>query len=248
MFLLGIILLCIVIIILIIYISYYFYKLDVITPSKLTCKTYYKCLEKNHNIPTTAVLEKYNLQRLNKNINPDLYIPCGYNLVEEELNSLRFVNKNMIIYGIIGCDLIVSKNGIWNILEEYYGRYEASNMMPKTYIVGNIHHMKELNKSHQYGKKYILKKNIQRKKGLLITSNIKHINSINHNDFKIIQTYIYNPLLINKRKLNIRIYVAVVYKDNTITMYMYKEGKCLYTARDYSNDTIEDEIHNMARI
>ena len=205
----------------------------------ISSKTYYKCVEKYHNKPTGEVIEKHLINRISDQYNCDLYIPCGYNLVEAELYLLSKSQKlkpTTIIYGIVGCDNIVSKNNIWTILEDFYGRLGATRYMPLTYIVDNNEHIDELIKQHHPGSKYILKKNIQRKRGLLITDSLKVINNAEEEDFKIIQKYIKQPLLINKRKLNIRIYVAVIYKFRKTHMYLYKEGKCIYTNKDYIVD------------
>jgi hypothetical protein len=196
-------------------------------------------VEKYHNKPTGEVIEKHLINRISDQYNCDLYIPCGYNLVEAELYLLSQSQKlkpTTIIYGIVGCDNIVSKNNIWTILEDFYGRLGATRYMPLTYIVDNNEHIDELIKQHHPGSKYILKKNIQRKRGLLITDSLKVINNAEEEDFKIIQKYLKQPLLINKRKLNIRIYVAVIYKFRKTHMYLYKEGKCIYTNKDYIVD------------
>ena len=42
-----------------------------------------------------------------------LYIPCGYNSVEKELLSINPKSNDQIIFGISGCDKIVSKNNIY---------------------------------------------------------------------------------------------------------------------------------------
>lgn len=195
-----------------------------ITPTNIINNTYYKCMEKNHNPPTTRVLNNNNIVRVEDPKECNLYIPCGYNMVEIELWSLD-LNDNVIIYGIVGCDKIVSKNNIWDMLESHYGRQESTNYMPLTYIISNKSHIDELNNSHKEGYKYILKKNLQRKRGLLIIDSLTKINNILDEDFKIIQKYIVNPLLINKRKLNIRIYIAVLYK---MKPDICDEGKCIY--------------------
>ena len=51
------------------------------------------------------------------------------------------ISDNQIIFGISGCDKIVSKNNIWSLLENKYGREKASSIMPETYILNNKEHM-----------------------------------------------------------------------------------------------------------
>ena len=51
---------------------------------------------------------------------------------------------------------------------------------------------------------YIMKKNIQRKEGLLLTNNLEEILNNNDKKFRIVQKYMKNTYLINKEKLNLR--------------------------------------------
>ena len=39
--------------------------------------------------------------------------------------------------------------------------------------------------------------------------------------------------MINKKKLNLRIYLLIISKKDTFTSYIYKNGKCMYTNMDY---------------
>lgn len=218
--------------------------LEINIPSKIIAsKTYYKCEEKYHNRPTAEVLIDSSIERVDDYKECDLYIPCGYNLVEMELYIIKDLKPTTIIYGIVGCDNIVSKNNIWDILENQYGRKDAVNYMPLTFVVDNDEHLLELRENHSKGDKYILKKNVQRKKGLFITDSIDYImKNANSEGFIIIQKYIKEPLLINKRKLNIRIYVAIVYKSRKTRLYLYYEGKCIYTNKDYLSEGVDDDF------
>ena len=216
---------------------------DINIPSKIIAsKTYYKCEEKYHNRPTAEVLIDSSIERVDDYKDCDLYIPCGYNFVEMELYLIKDLKPTTIIYGIVGCDNIASKNNIWDILENQYGRKDAVNYMPLTFVVDNAEHILELRENHKKGDKYILKKNVQRKNGLFITDSIDYImKNATSEEFVVIQKYIKEPLLINKRKLNIRIYVAIVYKSRKVRMYLYEEGKCIYTNKDYLMDGADDD-------
>ena len=207
----------------------------------ISSKTYFKCPEKYHNPPTAEVLIDNDIERTHDSKTCDLYIPCGYNQVELEMYIMPDIKNTAIIYGIVGCDKIVSKNNIWIILEDTYGRNYACNYMPRTYVVGNDIHLNELKTNWIEGNRFILKKNVQRKRGLLITDSLEVINNAYNNEFKIIQNYINDPLLINKRKLNIRIYIGIVYKSRETRIYLYREGKCIYTNMDYIDGDNEFE-------
>jgi hypothetical protein len=172
----------------------------------------------------------------NNNYSWNIYIPNGYNNIEKELKTIHppSKGKHKYIFGINGCDWVVSKNGLWYLLDKKYGREQAKYIMPETYI---LHKNDDFNllKSRFRGETYIMKKNIQRKNGIKITNNIKDIVSGYDNGYKIAQKYVENVFLVNRRKLNIRIYMVIIY-NRSIQIYIHRDGKCIYTNKDYNND------------
>ena len=95
---------------------------------------YYRCNEKNLGTITNIIFNKNNIIKDNKNWN--IYVPCGYNNVENELLTIKVKNNNLnkkYIFGINGCDLIVSKNKIWESLVDCFGRENASKYMHLLY-------------------------------------------------------------------------------------------------------------------
>ena len=128
---------------------------------------YYRCENKILGTVIKNIFDKNNIIQSNNDWN--LYIPCGYNNVEEELKKIIIKNdKNKYVFGINGCDTIVSKNKIWESLVKCYGRKNASNLMPESYVLSDTMEMlifsTDFNPSNN--DIYILKKNIQRKEGL----------------------------------------------------------------------------------
>ena len=168
--------------------------------------------------------------------NWDLYYPCGYSNVESELKNMKIENKK--IFAIEGCDNIVSKNNLWKILILKFGRKKASEIMPESFLKSEFDIFLK-----QYDPKdiYILKKNLQRKQGLLLTKDINKIKYYINNDFKIIQKYIHNPLLINNRKINLRLYLLIICHKNKVNFHFHKKGKCIYTNLDYKNNDLNPE-------
>ena len=207
---------------------------------------FYKCDKFVINRIVKNILINNNINRTYKyNDNWLLFMPCTYNNIEKELNKIKTVN-NKLIFGVHGCDLIVSKNNIWKLLENKYGRNEAINIMPETYILSNKNHMEMFKKTYNPNMVYIMKKNIQRKKGLLLTSDYNLITNNNDDKFRIVQKYMKNTFMINKRKLNLRIYLLIVVKNNKLTSYYYKNGKCIYTNKDYNNSLeLEENITSL---
>lgn len=205
-----------------------------------TGKTYYKC-NKKHNPPTQNILdtENYNHQSTISPLKqPDLYIPCGYSNAELELYNLPSENvANSKIFAIAGCDILAGKDSLWQQLEKTYSRDGAKLLMPETYITTSATDLDLFERSYHIENIYILKKNIQRKEGIIILDNLLNILATIKRDprYIIIQHYITNPFLIQKRKLNIRLYIAIVCEpsNKTVRTYLYTHGKCIYTNQDY---------------
>ena len=51
-----------------------------------------------------------------------------------------------------------------------------------------------------------------------------------------------NTYMINKRR-NLRIYLLIICKNNKLTSYYYKNGKCIYTNKNYTgSNELEENI------
>jgi len=201
---------------------------------------YYRCMEKELGVITKEIFEDNNINQNNKDWN--LYIPCGYNDVERELQSIDINNNKdeKYIFGINGCDRIVSKNEIWKQLRDCYGRSKASTMMPETWILSDNMEMQDFKKKYN-GDTYILKKNIQRKEGLLLTDNLDIIENAKDEEYRVVQKYIKSLFLVGRRKVNLRIYYLIIIRNGTISFYISNLGKCIYTNKDYNSDNTDFE-------
>ena len=216
-----------------IYISQIVAKTQNIEDTAENFTNYQKCshLGLHKNIKT--VFEENDIERSKKtNTDWDVYLPCGYNYVEGELNNIKITNSKQKVFAIKGCDNIASKNNLWKILRDYYGRRDASNIMPESYIISDKNDMKIFEKNYEPSKLYLLKKNVQRKEGIMLAKDIHKIMKIK-NDYKVIQEYINDLYLIQNRKINLRIYLLLICKNGITTGYLYNEGKCIYTNQDY---------------
>lgn len=237
---------------------------------------YIKCGHQKLQNTLSFVFDKYNFVRINENMtNWNLYIPCGYNYIETELNNIKLTANNQAIYAIKGCDKIASKNELWKIVSYYFGRDKASKLIPESFIINNPNDIELFKKKYKKDNIYLLKKNIQRKEGILLLNDYdkimnqiqyakkkiyKYYNNNNYqnnyqnnlviteenynknqninsliNNYKIIQTYIKDLYIINKRKCNIRLYLLIKCKNGIKNAYLYNYGKCIYTNKDYSN-------------
>jgi hypothetical protein len=221
--------------------------------------SYYKCPDLDNNKATANALDTNNYKRTENNQEWDLYIPCGYTNVEVELLDFNKNLKQKIandtgkttqksIFAVSGCDKLASKDQLWSTLNEKYGRQIAKSLMPETYLTANPNDMALFKLSHASDPEsiYILKKNIQDKKGLLILTDMQDIlETAYRQDYKIIQHYLKNPLLINNHKVNLRVYVlAKCDPKEGKHIYLYTNGKCLYTNSEYNHTISHETILN----
>jgi hypothetical protein len=202
--------------------------------------SYKRCNERPLGKIMGSIFNQYNITK-SDNEEYDIYVPCGYNNVESELLKVK-KGENKYIFGINGCDHIVSKNYIWFLLKGCMGREQSGKLMPMTFILNEQKDM-EYFKTKIYNRNniYILKKNVQRKEGLKLTKDMGEIMNAKYDNYKVVQEYKTDLYLINKRKVNLRIYLLIVMKEGKKYFYLARDGKCIYTYKEYSNNDLDFE-------
>jgi hypothetical protein len=204
--------------------------------------TYYRCKDKMLGTIMKDIFDNHNI--INSNDDWNIYVPCGYNDVEIELMNIKHDDiDNKYIFGVNGCDSIVSKNKIWESLMECFGRKHASTLMPESYILGDPNEMMLFRKNFNPSGTdiYIMKKNLQRKEGLKLTKDFFEILEAHNDDYRVVQKYIRDLYLINERKVNLRVYLLIIIKDSIIYFYLSDIGKCIYTNKKYNDDDFDFE-------
>ena len=204
---------------------------------------YYKCNRNNYKPYLNKVIKntlKSNKITLSTFKSSSLYLPCKYTTVENEIKKYSF-NKDQILFVVNGCDNIVSKSKLWSILLTKYGRVKASKIMPESFLIESD--IENFKKRYKKNKLYILKNKLQRKQGLYLTDDYNFIINSKNQGYKVIQDYIKDVFLINKRKLNIRIYIVILCYQNIFSCYIYNNGKCIYTNNDYDYNSKDLHSH-----
>jgi hypothetical protein len=205
---------------------------------------YMKCSRRSNNNVTQEIFNKYNFNRT-RDKNWDLYIPCGYNDVEEEMKTIKVSNNRQIIFGISGCDKIVAKDYIWKLLMNKYGRLRSKELMPDTYIVKNVSDRQLFYQNYNPNNIYILKKNIQRQQGLKLLNKLDDINNETglFSNYKVIQELLQDPFVLNGRKINLRIYLLLICEKDNISAYIHEGGFMYYTPKYFKKNSLKTECN-----
>jgi len=170
-----------------------------------------------------------------------IYIPINYTNVENEYKNIPF-NNHMLIHAIQGCDKIADKLYLSSILKKFYG--VKCSLIPKTFDLKNNNEIKNLLEEKECV--VVLKKNIQRQRGLkfikLSSLNLEKLKNYSKEGYVIAQKALYNPYIIDKRKINIRYYLLIVIENNVKKAYLYNNGFIYYTKKDYNYSTDFDSM------
>lgn len=183
-----------------------------------------------------------------KNINEkDIYIPCSYNSCESD--ALKFVNQsNKKLFLIEGCDQLASKLDLWSLLKQEFGP-NASFFMPETYLLENKEDINKfpehfrINSMTNNNQMYVLKNYAQRQEGIKLSRDLNEIMNGLSKGWYLVQDYIYNPFLINKRKINMRYYLLIVCSNNKINGYIHQNGFMYYTPEYYDANDMSFKKH-----
>lgn len=223
---------------------------------------FYLCINNLYQIDTfynfesqckqSPLLEQVMTELDNKNDNSvgQYFIPCEYNTCEAKVIEFEKDKNSRKLFLIDGCDWVASKIDLWRLLKIYYGANASSYMMPTTHLLDNVQDMKDFkihfenkNKEHP-GHMFVLKNYAQRQEGIKIVNTMKDILDGYKNGFYLVQDYLYNPFLVNKRKVNFRYYTLIVCETGKpIRGYIHRDGFVYYTPEFYDANSIDFDKH-----
>ena len=214
---------------------------DLVKEDPRKYKSYYcnSCSSSISGIVKTLKRNKFYSMKLSEDW--DIFVPNGYNRIELDLNDITPTSDHQIFFGVQGCDELVGKTALWNHLERTYGREKAREILPETFVLSNEDHVNLFKEQYKEGEIYILKSRRQRKEGIKLTSDLNEIIKAKDDNFTLVQNYKRDLLLVNKRKLNIRMYLLLTLKNNVLEAYVNKYATCIYSNKDYDDSTFDFE-------
>jgi hypothetical protein len=74
-----------------------------------------------------------------------------------------------------------------------------------------------------------------------LTKKLKEILEAKEKKYTLVQDYKNDLLLINNRKLNLRIYLLLTLKNGLLEAYINRNGTCIYSNKDYDDSTLDFE-------
>lgn len=168
----------------------------------------------------------------------DFYFPCAYDHINDEIKSMP-LNPEGRYFIIDNADQITAKNLLWENIVNHHGLERAKLMSPETFVLSKQPDIDRLKNTHYPGKIYILKRNVQRQEGLKITDDINEI-TMDKSKYILAQELLQDPYTIGGRKINLRVYVLVVCKGNSMDIYVYNNGFMYYTKDEFKKGSKDD--------
>lgn len=175
--------------------------------------------------------------------NWQVYLPCGYTNAEQELKQKQDIFKRHkgkgLVFAISGMDYLAAKDALWSLIKQKYGRTRAQIYMPESWSLRDINDVVDLKKQlsvrvkgEPSGGLYIMKKNVQRQEGLLLTER-PDVQWATEQGYMIVQRMLQDPYLIDGRKVNLRIYVLFVCTASQLHLLVYNDGFVYYTPEEF---------------
>ena len=173
----------------------------------------------------------------------ELMFPCTYNYTGDEidqlLNHIKTKGGKKKIFIIGEGDQISNKMTLWVNLRNRFGLRRASKMMPMTYVLSDSDDMSRFKNDYTRESVYIMKKNIQRQEGLLVTRDLNKIMKGAKEGYVIVQKMLQDPYLIENRKINVRIYMLIVCDGEHLSGYIHNNGFMYYTPKSFKRDSVD---------
>ncbi|CAD5231909.1 unnamed protein product [Bursaphelenchus xylophilus] len=158
-------------------------------------------------------------------------------------NSLRQLKSWQRVNHFPRSFLITKKDDLYTNIRAAQAQYGENifDFMPESYNTPLSEEKRErikndLSAAKETGCSFILKpSNSSRGRGIMFVSKPEQVDEIKDNDKVIVSRYISNPYLVEKKKSDLRVYVAVT-SFYPLMAYMYTDGLTRFAVEEYDND------------
>lgn len=189
-------------------------------------------------LPFSELMEQYHIKLTDKFEDANTILFTDYTLYDQNFGKIKYQDRcNYKVFAIHGIDLLANKK----ILAE---KLRGTKYVPTSYSLDNPDDIEQLKRDHKPQNTYILKKNVQRQEGMKITDDLNFIvNDALKEGFIVCQELLQNPLIVNKRKINLRVYLIVVLTRNVCDFYIYNNGFIYYTPKYFEKNNSDKDVN-----
>ena len=188
--------------------------------------------------PFNEVIQDYNISVADNFKNANVIMFTDYSLYDQNFSMIPYKERcNYKIFAINGMDMLANKK----VLADKLGH---TDIVPVSYQLDNNDMKKKLVDENYEGRTYILKRNVQRQDGLLITQDLNYIvNKAWSDNYVVAQELLQDPYLVNGRKINLRVYLLIVIRNNLCDWYIYNDGFIYYSPEYFKKGDISNEVN-----
>lgn len=188
--------------------------------------------------PFSELVKEYNIDKVDQFKDANLIFFTDYTLYDQNFSKIKYKDScNYKIFAIHGVDLLANKK----ILSE---KLRGTQYVPISYSLDVPSDIEKLKANHNESNMYILKKNVQRQEGMKITKDIDFITTQALKEgFIVCQELLQDPMLVNKRKINLRIYLLIILKRNLCDFYIYNNGFIYYTPKYFEKGNMDKDVN-----
>lgn len=203
---------------------------DLMVNSNTTLTLFQSALEKHGGYvftdqPTDATMIFFNLL-------------VDYSTLYDAINKIE---RCAFVHGILSIDLFASKSRMFKHLRNNLSSQILKMVIPRTYLL-STEELPIFRREYSPSNLYILKKNVQRQKGVVITRDLRKISASENEGYVVCQELLRDNFLVDGRKINIRNYVIVVV-NHKVRVYLYKDGFIYYAKKAFDSVSADEDVH-----
>ena len=188
--------------------------------------------------PFNEVVNNNDIEIADSFKNANVIMFTDYSLYDQNFSKIPYKERcNYKVFAINGIDMLANKK----ILSDKLGH---TDIVPISYSLDNNEMKQKLVQENYEGRTYILKRNVQRQDGLLITQDLNYIvNQAWIDNYVVAQELLQDPYLVNGRKINLRVYLLIVIRNNLCDWYIYNDGFIYYAPEYYKKGDLSTEVN-----